>query len=456
MKIVVGGASSVGKSIVGYLSLGNNDIVVVDEDAAKLDEIAKEYDVQPVLGSVSRPDIQESIGMKDMDMLIAVTDSDEINMVACQVAYTLFNVPKKIARVDSEYFLNPLWNTLYNEKSLPIDLVITPDIEIAKFIDSLLNLPGSTAVFPFMNDTINIFAFRHLNTDIPFMKFSLNHINQKLKEQSAHIVLIVRGTRRIIPSAEEEIYLQRNDLIYISCFSEQNTEIMRLFGVDHNPYEKIVIFGGNPISYYLAAQIEKKENVANCRIIEDNAQKAAKLAEHLNSTAVITGEIMSDVILQDAGFSTADVSVAVTERDKDNMLLALLASRNKDTQALSLVNSKDYNVLTANIRNNVIIDRSVITISAILKYLRKARIREAYSIGRGMGEIWEIRIDSDSVNLGHTVRELKIPEDSAVMLIARGETLIYDTSETRLEANDVILLYVMPANIRRIESIFYR
>ena len=454
MKIAVGGASNVGKSIVGYLSLGNNDIGVVDEDAAKLDEIAKEYDVQPVLGSISRPDIQESIGMKEMDMLIAVTESDEINMVACQVAYTLFNVPRKIARVDSEYFLNPLWNTLYNEKSLPIDLVITPDIEIAKFIDNLLNLPGSTAVFPFMNNKINIFAFRHLNTDIPFMKFSLNHINQKLKEMSARIVLIARGTRRIIPSTEE-VYLQRNDLIYISCFSEQNMDIMRLFGVDHNPYEKIVIFGGNPISYYLASQIEKNDNTANCRIIEDDARKAAKLAEHLNSTAVITCEIMSDVILQDAGFATADASVAVTDRDKDNMLLALLASRNKDTQALSLVNSKDYNVLTANIRNNVIIDRSVITISAILKYLRKARIREAYSIGRGMGEIWEIRIENDSVNLGHTIRELKIPEDSSVMLIARGETLLYEIEETRLEANDVLLIYVTPANIRRIESIFY-
>ena len=125
MRIVVGGASGVGKSIVGYLSLGNNDIVVVDENADNLSEVAKEYDVQPVLGSISRPDIQESIGMKNMDMLIAVTDSDEVNMVACQVAYTLFNVPRKIARVDSEYFLNPLWNTLYNEKSLPIDLIIS-------------------------------------------------------------------------------------------------------------------------------------------------------------------------------------------------------------------------------------------------------------------------------------------------------------------------------------------
>ena len=454
MKIVVGGASSVGKSIVGYLSLGDNDIVVVDEDSAKLDEIAKEYDVQPVLGSISHPDIQESIGMKNMDMLIAVTDSDEINMIACQVAYTLFNVPRKIARVDSQYFLNPLWNTLYNEKSLPIDLVITPDVEIGKFIASLYTLPGSSAVFPFLKDKINVFAFRFRDTDIPYIKFSLNHINQKLQDINAKIVLILRGNRRIIPN-DEDVYLQRNDLIYVSCYSEQNTEIMRLFGVDHNPYEKTVIFGANTISWYLASQIEKDENTINCCIVEDDADKASKMAEKLNNTAVIFGEMMSDVILQDAGFAKADVSIAVTDKDKDNLLISLLAAKNKETQALSLVNSKDYNQLAFNTRNNVIIDRSVITISAILHYLRKARINEAYSVGRGVGEFWEIRLGEDSVNLGKSIRELKIPEDSSVMLIARGDELIYDFDKQRLEPNDKVLLFVAPPDIRDIERIFY-
>jgi len=455
MKIVVGGATNVGKSIVGYLSLGNNDIVVVDENSEKLNEIAKEYDVQPVLGSISHPDVQERIGMKNMDVLIAVTDNDEINMVACQVAYSLFNVPRKIARVDSRYFLNPLWNTLYNEKSVPIDLVITPDVEIAKYLINLFNLPGSTAVYPFFGNKINVFAFRHRDTDVPFMKFPLSHINQKLSESSAHIVLIIRGNRHIIPQSDEETYLQRNDLIYISCQPEQNINIMRLFGVDHNPYEKVVIFGGNSISYYLAAELERNENTVSCSIIEDNAEKAEKMAEMLNSTAVINGEMTSDVILQDAGFATADVSMAVTDRDKDNLLMALLASRNKDTQAFSLVNSKDYNILAANIHNNVIVDRSVITISAILNYIRKARIREAYALGRELGEIWEIRLGEDSVNLGSTIKELKIPAESSVMLILRGEELIYEFDKLQLEAEDKILIYVAPSDIRRIESIFY-
>lgn len=455
MKIVIGGASSVGKSLVGYLSLGSNDIVVVDEDAAKLDEIAKEYDIQPVTGSISNPDIQEAVGMKKADMMIAVTENDEVNLVACQVAYTLFGVPRKIARVDSQYFLNPLWNKLYNEKSLPVDLVITPDIEIASFLVGLFKLPGSMAVYPFLNKELNIFNFRQKDTDIPFMKFSLNHINSKLAELSAAVVMILRGNHRIL-AYEEDVYLQRNDIIYIACSPERNIDVMRLFGVDHNPYEKAVIFGANAISRYLAAQLEDDENIISCSIVENDMQKAHRLAEKLNKATVIAGEMMSDRILEDAGFATADVSVAVTEKDKDNLLISLLASKNKDTQAVSLINSREYNLLATNIRNNTIIDCSVITVSGILQYLRRARINEAYALGREMGELWEIRLGEDSSNVGQTIKELGLPENSAVLAIASGENFIYNPTDYELKEQDRLIVYVSPADIRNVEQVFYR
>ena len=323
MKIVIGGASGVGKSLVGYLTLGNNDIVVVDEDVSKLDDIAKEYDIQPVVGSISNPDIQEAVGMKKADMLISVTENDEVNLVACQVAYTLFGVPRKIARVDSQYYLNPLWNKLYNEKSLPVDLVITPDVEIAKFLLGMFKLPGSMAVYPFLNNELNIFNFRQKDTDIPFMKFSVSHINNKLSELSASVVLILRGNHRIL-IGDEDVYLQRNDIIYIACPPERNIDVMRLFGVDHNPYEKAVIFGANAISYYLSAKLEEDDNVISNYVVESDLAKAHRLAEKLNKTSVIAGEIMSDRILEDAGFSTTDISIAVTEKDHKIMLLLLV------------------------------------------------------------------------------------------------------------------------------------
>lgn len=455
MKIIIGGASSVGKSLVGYLSLGNNDIIVVDPDAAKLDEISKEYDVQPVVGTISNPDIQESVGMKKADMMIAVTENDEVNLVACQVAYTLFGVPRKIARVDSQYFLNPLWNKLYNEKSLPVDLVITPDIEIAEFLLGLFKLPGSMAVYQFLNETVNIFGFRQKDTDVPFMKFSLSHINNKLAELSAAVVMILRGNHRILVG-KEEIYLQRNDLIYVACPPERNMEVMRLFGVDHNPYEKAVIFGANAISYYLASQLENDDNVISCCIVENDLEKAHKLAEKLNKASVIAGEMMSDGILEDAGFASSDISISVTEKDKDNLLISLLASKNKDTQAVSLINSKEYNLLATNIRNNTIIDRSVITVSGILQYLRRARINEAYALGREMGEIWEIRLGADSVNAGQTIAELGMPENSAVLVVKNGDDFIYNPNDYKLQDDDKLIVYVSPAEIKAVERIFYR
>lgn len=454
MKIVIGGASSAGRSIVGYLSLGNNDIIVVDTDALKLDELAKEYDIQPVLGSISHPDIQESIHMKDVDMLIAVTESDEVNLIACQVAYTLFNVPKKIARVDSKYFLNPMWNTLYNEKSLPVDLVITPDIEIGEYILHLFSLPGSKEVYPFMNGEINIFSFTNNNSDSPFYKFSVEHINNKLEDLTAKIVMIIRGNKRLINDFSE-VYLQKNDIIYIACRAESNLDIMHVFGVDHNPYENVVIFGANAISAYVASHLENDDNIIGCNIIEDDVQKAQKLADTLNNSTVITGEMMSDIILNESGFNSADISVAITDRDKDNLLISLLASKNKDTQAISLVNSKDYNLLATNIRNNTMIDRSTITISAILRHLRKARIDEAYALGREMGEIWEIRLGEDSRNLEKTIKSLNLPETSSVFAVIHKSKIIHDLKDYHLEADDKLLIYVAVSDIRRVEDIFY-
>ncbi len=455
MKIVIGGASNVGRSLVGYLSLGNNDIVVVDEDSDKLASLAKEYDIQPVTGTIANPNIQEAVGMNKVDMLIAVTENDEVNLIACQIAHTLFNVPRKIARVDSEYLLNPLWNKLYNEKSLPVDLVLTPDIEIAEFLLSLFKLPGSQAVYPFFSDSLNVFSFRLKDVEIPFMKFSLSHINSKLAELSAAIVLILRGNHRILGN-QDDIYLQRNDIIYIACPPSRNIEVMRLFGVDHNPYERAVIFGANPISYYLAKRLETDENIIGCSIIENNTAKAHSMAEKLNNTAVISGEMLQDSVLEDAGFASADVSVAITDKDNDNLLISLLASKNKDTQAISLINSREYNLLATNIRNNVIVDRSVVTVSGILQYLRRARIHEAFALGREMGELWEIRLGDESVNIGSRINELKMPNNSAILAVSDGDDFIFNPQEYELQPQDKLIVYVAPADIRSVERIFYR
>lgn len=455
MKIVIGGATNTGKSIVGYLTMGNNDIVVVDDDASRLDELAKKYDLQPVLGSISRPDIQQKIGMDKADMLIAVTDSDEVNLIACQVAYTLFNVEQKIARVDSQYFLNPMWNSLYNEKSLPVDLVITPDIEIAKYILNLFDYPGCLSLYPFAKGNINIFSFINKSNDSPFTGFTIAHINEKLHDLSAAIVLICREGN-ILPVLSSNVVLQKNDIVYVCTDKNTNIDVMHLFGIDHNPYENVVIFGGNAISYYIASNLETNDSISSCNIVEENPLSAQKLAENLSETSIVVGESTSDTILDEVGFGDADICISVTNKDKDNLLLALLAAKNKNTQALALVNSKDYKLLTSNNKNTVIIDRSLITISALLSYLRKARIEKAYSLGHNIGEIWEIRLGEDSSLIGKEISNIKLPAQSSVIFVICNTNSVIYNKEHRLNADDKIVVYVHSDDIREVEKIFYR
>ena len=227
MKIIIGGAGSVGRSIVDYLSQANNDIVVVDTDKDMLENIQKEFDVQTMLGSISHPHIQEKIGVKDADILIAVTDNDEVNLIACQVAYSLFNVPKKIARVESEYFLNPLWNTLYSDRNLPVDLVISPDIEIAKYILNLLEIPGTTAVFPMIDCKLYLLGIK-CPKSCPLLNTEIIEIR---KYYNSYVVYIVRDGKFFFARPNETIHADDEVFIRIERFARANHAVPPAFKV---------------------------------------------------------------------------------------------------------------------------------------------------------------------------------------------------------------------------------
>ena len=428
MKIIVGGAGSVGRSIISYLSRSDNDIIVVDTNQERLDEISKEFDVQPVLGSISRPDILESIGAASADILIAATDNDEVNLVACQVAYTLFNVPKKIARVTSEYFLSPLWNTLYNEKNLPVDLVISPNQEIAHHILELLNVPGAKEVYSFGEENIQLVCIKCFS-ESSIYQFKISELYENFKD------------------------INKGDEVYILALKEDIAKIFHIFNIVQKNSENIVIFGGNPISYDIARHLEENDNMSSIKIVTNDINAARKLSENLNSSVVIYGEMMSDVILNDANLSQADTTIAVTSLDKDNLLLSLLAQYNGVNATISLVNSRIYDNLTNHITDNVIIDRSTVTISKILQDIRKVRLLNAYSLGRGFSEIWELKLKEDSMLEGKKLESLTLPDRCKIVGIERGKKLIFPTLETTLELDDILLIVVAPNCIQKVETI---
>jgi len=451
MKIIVGGAGSVGRSIISYLSRADNEIVVVDINQERLDEISKEFDLQPVLGSISRPDIQEKIGATDADMLIAATNNDEVNLVACQVAYTLFNVKKKIARVDSEYFLSPLWNTLYNEKSLPVDLVISPDQEIAKTVLQILEIPGAKEVYSFADDNVCMICLKCFQ-ECSLYQFKVEELYQNFPQLHFSVVQILRGGTNFFPKAQENIQL--GDEVYILALRQDVNDIIRAFNINHRSCENVVIFGGNAISYDIARHLEENDTINSIKVITNNIDAARQMSEHLNKTAVIYGEMMSDVILNDANLSKTDTTIAVTSLDKDNLLLSLLAQYNGVNSTMALVNSRMYDNLTNHISDNILIDRSIVTISKILQDLREVNIVNAYSLGRGFAEVWEVKLKRDTMLEGKALKDITLPEKCKVIGIERDKKLVFPTGDTTLELDDVLIIVVAPNGIKKVENAF--
>jgi trk system potassium uptake protein TrkA len=448
MKILIGGAGSAGRSIVDYLSQSDNDIVVVDTDEKRLENLAKEFDVQTIQGSISHPGIMEKIGAKDADILIAVTDDDEVNLVACQVAYTLFQIPKKIARVDSEYFLNPLWNTLYSDKNLPVDLVISPDVEIAKSILNLLEIPGTTAAFPLVDEKLYLLGFK-CSEMCPLLNTEISEIKNFYDSPVIHII---RNDKSFFAKPNETIHF--NDEIFILVEKEKVFDTLHDFGILAPQNENFVIFGGNAISYYIASVLEKDDATNNCKIIEDDGKIARNLAAALNKTQIINGEMMSDIILEEAEIKNANITVAVTEHDKDNLLASLLAKKSGVPYTISLVNSSSFINLLENNGENIIVDRSLVITSAMLQDIRKAKINNAYCLRRGMGEVWEVRIDKNSLNTDKKINELNLPEKCKISAIYRHDEIIYPKAEDIIKEGDILIVFVSPQAMRKAEEIF--
>ena len=451
MKIIVCGGGNVGKSIVRYLVQGDNDIIVVEKNADVLEEVSKEFDIQPVLGNSAHPSVLERAGAKSADLILAVTNSDETNLVTCQVAKSIFNIPQRIARIDSEAYLSPVWGTMYCENCFPVDLIISPDIAIADAILQILKIAGASDAHPFFNNKIYLLGLKCDETS-PLKNVEVAKFNLLAPDMDADIVCILRHGK--IFAAQPNDKFKPGDEIYIIVKKEDINEAIRTFGREHSANERIVIFGGATIAYYLGRNLEHDDNIVSCKIVEEDYKKAKCLAQDLPDIAVIHGQMMSDVILSEAGLTNCDAAVAVTDMDKDNLLLSLLAKKSQSGSAISLVNSPAYNNLVDNISDNILIDRSTITVSHILKEIRKTRINNAYSLCRGMGEMWQLDIDDMSPVVGKKISELELGNSIKICAIEQDDIYINPNADVKLTSGSKIIIYMNTSAVRKAEKIF--
>jgi trk system potassium uptake protein TrkA len=451
MKIVICGAGEVGSSIAKYLSDQGGNITVIDQDAALARQVAETLDVTAVIGHASHPDILEQAGIRDADMIIAVTYSDEVNMVACEIAHSLFKVPTKIARIRSQVYLQPMWSDLYTNNAIPIDVIISPEVEVARAVKRRIETPGATDVIPLADDRVRLVGVR-CTADTPIINTPLRQLTSLFPDMKIVVVGIRRGDRVMVPRADDEMF--PDDDVYFVVASDQCQRALAAFGHEEPATRRAVILGGGNIGLFLAQQLEKDHPEINVKIVERDRERAEFLAQALRQATVINGDVMTPEILSEAGVATAETVIAVTQHDETNILSTLLAKRKGAERVISLINKSGYNALVATLGIDVVVNPRSITVSRILHHVRRGRIHSVYSVQDDFGELIEAEAMQTSGLVGKPLRELNLPTGTRIGAMIRKGQVIVPRAETAVEGGDRIIIFAAKDAVKKVEKLF--
>ena len=451
MKVIVCGAGQVGSSIARQLSMENNDVTIVDQSSKLVSQITDTLDVQGVVGHASRPDVLESAGAEDADMIIAVTYADEVNMVACQVAHSLFDVPTKIARVRHQSYLMPIWANLFSRDHMPIDVIISPEIEIARAVTRRLQVPGAIDMIPFADDQIRVIAVR-IDEGCPIVETPLRQLTELFPDLHIRIMGIVSDGKVTVPGGDD--IMNYGDEVYFAVETAHLTRAMASFGHEEKEARRIVIVGGGNVGLFLAQALEEDHPNVSPKMIEMSKERAQDVAEQLDRTVVLHGDALDREILEEANVQSADTVVAVANDDEVNILASLLAKRAGCRRAITLINNATYGPLITSLGIDVVVNPRAITVSRILEHVRRGRIRSVHSLPDGLAEVIEAEALETSPLVGVPLNEIDLPPGMLVGAIARGEEVIIPRGETVIQAHDRIVMFTVADTVKKVEKMF--
>jgi trk system potassium uptake protein TrkA len=404
-----------------------------------------------MVGFASHPDVLEAAGARDADMIVAVTFADEVNMIACQVAHSLFNVPMKIARVRDQSYRNPIWADLFSRDHLPIDVIISPEIEVARAIGRRFTVPGSFEMIPLAQNRLRLIGVR-CEANCPILDTPLRQLTTLFPDLRLSIIGIIREGKPIVPRGDD--HLEVNDEVYIVIDGEHVPRAMAAFGHDEKEARRVVIIGGGNIGQSLAKDIEEQFSGVNARLIELDKDRAQEAAQALSKTIVINGDALDPEILDEANISKASTVVAVTNDDEVNILASLLAKRYGAERAVTLVNSNTYNPLLAPLGIDVVVNPRVITVSTILQVIRRGRIRSVHSIGENFGEVIEAEALETSSLVGKPIKDAKLPAGVIVASIVRDDKVLMVDKDTVINVGDIVIVFATKDAVRKVERMF--
>ncbi len=452
MKIIVCGAGQVGISIAKQLSMEGNDVTVIDHSPELIQKVSDTLDVRAVSGFASHPTVLEAVGAENADMIIAVTLSDEVNMIACQVASSLFNVPTKIARIRSQSYLKPEYKLLYRHDNLPIDYIISPEVEVARAIVNRLHVPGAVDTIPFTDGRIKVVGIR-CTLDCPVINISLSKIQKRFAESGVSILGVMRGDNFIVVG--DEIELLEEDELYFSCDSKHLQNAMVAFGHEEREARRIIIIGGGNVGLFLAEHLEREEPDTKVKLIEINKDRAEFIADRLNRTTVINGDALSQEILDEANVAVAETVISVSNDDEVNILSSLLAKRFGCQRVVTLINnSASYSSLMSSLGIDVMINPRDITVSGILQHIRKGRIISVHSICKGKAEVIEAEAVEASPVVGKRIEDLGLPKGIVIGSIVRDKEIIVPENDTLIRPGDRIIILSQANMVSKVEKIF--
>lgn len=451
MKVIICGAGQVGVGIAERLASEGNAVTMIEPREDLVQRVNDTLDVRAFQGHGAHPDVLERAGAGQADMLIAVTLHDEVNMIACQVAHCLFDVPTKIARVRSQAYLKGENAKLFGRNIMAIDAIISPEIEVAKGVLRRLEVPGAFETISFADGRVLLLGIS-CNANCPVVDTPLSQLATLFPDVPAVMGAVVRRGNLFVPGREDELLV--GDDVYVIADASQVGRILKIFGHEEPQARRIVIAGGGNIGLFVARELEAKPLQLRIKVVEASRTRAVEIADRLDRTVVLHGNALSEEILREAEVPSADAFVALTNDDQANILTSVLAKQLGCGQSLCLVNSPNYNTMVRSLGLDAEINPRAVTVSRILQFVRRGRIRGVHTVHNGAGEVLEAEVVDTAAIIGRPLKTLGLQRGIRVGAILRGGKLIMANADTELAAKDRVVLFSRGDRVRDVEQMF--
>ena len=453
MKVIICGAGQVGFGIARYLAGEGNDVTVVDRAPDLMRRITDRLDVRPVLGHGSHPQVLEEAGASEADIVIAITASDEVNMVTCQVAKSSFGVPKTIARVRSRQYLAAPYHKLFNDKDIPVDVSISPETEVANAVSRRLTLPGAFDSATFFGGEVEMVGIS-IHENCPVADTPLNQLTGLFPDLRAVVVGISRDRETYVPDFDDT--MQVGDKAFLVTAAADTERTLKIFGHEESEARRIVIVGGGNIGFQVAGRLERLGGRYTVNLIEHNDARAQKIAEDLPRSVVLCGSGLSPELLVEAGVRDTDLVLALTNDDQVNILSIMLAFREGCERGLCLINDDSFLPLASQHGMDTPINPRAVTVSSVLGHVRRGKVAQVHAVGDdGAAEFIEAEVPENSPLIGAKLRDLELSDEVRVGAIRHGKEVIMPRGGSEIKAGDEIVLFALRSAIEKVEHFFH-